>query len=133
MRSDHRVSPLSPTPPADPAPPVELCDLWHRFEGAGESWTLRARLHHCAMAFLLSTSTSFVAVAKLSPLRDNTSRSLARLFVTNFDFLTSAAGFASRDWICYDLASPLLLSTITLLVTLGEFSPGTHLTVHRAR
>ena len=36
MRIDHRVSPLSPSPL-----PVELRDLWHRFEGAGQSWTLK--------------------------------------------------------------------------------------------
>ena len=36
MRNDHRVSPLSPSPP-----PVELRDLWHRFEGAGQGWTLK--------------------------------------------------------------------------------------------
>ncbi|WP_038545566.1 ABC transporter ATP-binding protein [Synechococcus sp. KORDI-100] len=41
MRGDHRVSPLSTTPPPVIPPPVELRDLWHRFDGAGQSWTLK--------------------------------------------------------------------------------------------
>ena len=41
MRGDHRLSPLSPLPPPVKTPPVELRDLWHRFEDAGESWTLQ--------------------------------------------------------------------------------------------
>ena len=40
MRGDHRVSPLSTTLRRSHRH-VELRDLWHRFDGAGQSWTLK--------------------------------------------------------------------------------------------
>ena len=36
MDVDHRVLPLERSPG-----PVEVRDLWHRYDGAAEDWTLR--------------------------------------------------------------------------------------------